>query len=205
VITARSGKEVNTKGDQPPHAVAIDAWWNAVLAGGGGEPHPVHDDDLNASIRHGVLRLAGTLPTEEDRKELLAKADAFVGHGIDKVDARRLKVVQQKDKPGILEQTLIATFRSRDVAALARDYLVGIRRLKAKRLEILDRGDADTVGGLVPEDFADDVKNAVTAGEAVLVVCVDETDAFKVREMLAEDTRSRRTVCTPPVPAAGRR
>ena len=34
------------KGERPPDVVAIDAWWNAVLAGGVDEPHPVHGDDL---------------------------------------------------------------------------------------------------------------------------------------------------------------
>lgn len=29
------------KEEQTPVAVAIDAWWNAVLAGGVDEPHPV--------------------------------------------------------------------------------------------------------------------------------------------------------------------
>jgi hypothetical protein len=53
----------------------------------------------------------------------------------------------------------------------------------------------------VPEDFVSKVEKAFTDGEAVLVARVDETEAFKVREMLAEDTRSRWTVATPPIPA----
>jgi hypothetical protein len=186
------------RGEQPPNSVAIDAWWKAVLAGGVDEPHPVHGDDLKVSIRHGVLSLAGTLQTNEDKKELLDKARAHVGHGIDKVDAKRLKVVKRTEKSGILEQTLVAAFPNRDVAELARKYLVDFRRLKAKQLEILDRGQEDRVRRLVPESFISDVKKAFNAGEAVLVLRVDETDAFKVREMLAEDTRSRWTVATPP-------
>lgn len=190
------------KGNQPPDTVATNAWWNAVLAGGVDGPHPVHGDDLKVAIRHGVLRLVGRLQTEEDKKELLAGAGAYIGHGIDKVDSKRLKVVKRTEKPGILEQTLIATFPNRDVAELARKYLVDFRRLKAKQLEILDRGQEDKVRRLVPEGFMSDVQKAFKAGEAVLVLRVDETDAFKVREMLAEDTRSRWTVSTPPIAAA---
>ena len=189
------------KGEQTPDAVAIDAWWNAVLAGGVDEPHPVYGDDLKVSIRHGVLRLAGTLPTE-DREELLNRAGAFVGHGIQAVDAKRLKLVKSTEKAGILEQTLIAGFRDRDVAELARDYLVGIRRLKAKELEVLGGEQGAKARRLVPEDFVSRVERAFADGEAVLVARVDETEAFKVREMLAEDTRSRWTVATPPTPAA---
>jgi hypothetical protein len=193
------------KGEPTPDVVAIDAWWNAVLAGGVDEPHPVHADDLKVSIRHGALRLLGTLPTEDDKNELLTRGRDFVGHGIDRIDARRLKVAKPKEKPGILEQTLIATFRNRAVAELARKYLVEIRRLKAKQLEILGRGQEDEARRLVPEGFVSDIGKALGAGQAVLVVRVDETEAFKVREMLAEDTRSRQTVATPPVAVAGKR
>jgi hypothetical protein len=189
------------KGDQAPDAVAIDAWWKAVLAGGVDEPHPVHDDDLKVSIRHGTLRLAGTLPTDEDKAELLERGRDFVGHGIDRLDAKHLKVAKRKDKPGILEQTLIAAFRNREVAELTRDYLVGIRRLRAKQLEILDRGQEDRARRIVPAEFVDNVQRALKSGDAVLVVRVDEIDAFKVREMLAEDTRSRWTVAAPPTPS----
>lgn len=193
------------KGEQPPDTVAIDAWWNAVLAGGVDEPHPVHGDDLKVSIRHGVLRLAAALPTEEDKKELLTKARAYVGHGIDKVDAKRVRVVKRTEQPGILDQTLIAAFPNRDVAEIARKYLIEFRRLKAKQLEILDPSQEEKARRLLPEAFMSDVQKAFKAGEAVLVLRIDETDAFKVREMLAEDTRSRWTVTTPPTAAASGR
>ena len=190
------------KGERPPDVVAIDAWWNAVLAGGVDEPHPVHGDDLKISIEHGVLHLAGTLQSQEDRNELLTGARAFVGHGIDEVDARRLKVAKSREKPGILEQTLIAAFRNREVAELARDYLVGIRRLKAKAIEIVDRDHEAKAHRLLSADFMPDVQKAFKHGDVVLVVRVDETEAFKVREMLAQDTRSRWTVATPPARAS---
>jgi hypothetical protein len=189
-------------GQQPPDAVAIDAWWKAIMAGGVDEPHPVYGDDLRISIRHGVLRLVGTMPTEDDKRELLGRAREYVGHGIDKVDARRLKVFERKEKPGILEQTLIADFANRDVAEIARRHLVDIRRLKAKQIEILDRSNEDKTRRLVPADFIGNVDKAFKAGEAVLVMRVDETEAFRVREMLAQDTRSRWTVITPPTPMA---
>jgi hypothetical protein len=196
---------MDKRGEQPADVVAIDGWWNAILAGGVDEPHPVHGDDLEVSIRRGVLHMAGTLPADEDRKELLAKARAFVGHGIDDVDARHLKVIKRKDKAGVLDQTLIAAFRNRDVAEIARSYLVNVRRLKAKQIEILDRAQEDKLRRLVPEGFIGDVQRAFKAGEAVLLLQVDEVDAFKVREMLAEDTRSRWTVAAPPAVAGNGR
>jgi hypothetical protein len=186
------------KGEQTPAAEAIDAWWSAVLAGGVDEPHPVFGDDLRVSIRHGVLHLAGVLATEADRSELLSRARTFVGHGIDAIDDKRLKVATSKELPGILEQTLIAAFRNREVAELAREYLVGVRRLRAKQLDVVDHAQAARAPSLVPEAFMPEVKKAFRHGDAVLVVRVDEIEAFKVREMLAQDTRSRWTIATPP-------
>jgi hypothetical protein len=125
-----------------------------------------------------------------------------VGRGIDGVDAKHLKVLVRKDKPGILDQTLIAAFPNRHVAELARKYLVDVHRVKPKQLEILESGQEDRIGSVVPEDFAGDVRKMLKAGEAVLVLRVDEIETFKVRELLAEDTRSIRTVSTPPTLAA---
>jgi hypothetical protein len=47
-----------------------------------------------------------------------------------------------------------------------------------------------------------DVRKAFDSGRAVLVLRVDETSAFRVRELLAQETRSLWTVATPPTPAA---
>jgi hypothetical protein len=113
-----------------------------------------------------------------------------------------LKVLERKEKPGILDQTLIAAFPNRDVAELARKFLVDIRRVKPKQLDILEPGQEEKAHRLLPEDFAGDVRKAFEAGLAVLVLRLDETEAFKVREMLAEDTRSVWTISTPPTVAA---
>jgi len=53
---------------------------------------------------------------------------------------------------------------------------------------------------MLPEDFLIDVRKAFNAGDAVLVLRVDETDAFKARELLDEETRSLWTISTPPTP-----
>jgi hypothetical protein len=182
------------------HSRLVDAWWDALLAGPTDEPHPVYGDDLEVAIKHGILHLSGELPSEKDRKELLAQARGLVGHGIDRVNAKHLKASNRKDKPGILDQTLIAAFRNREMAEWARKYLVETRRIKPKQVEILDSGREGDLRNLLPEDFAGDVRRAFKAGEAVLVLGVDETEAFKVRKLLDEDTRSRWTVATPPAP-----
>jgi hypothetical protein len=49
-------------------------------------------------------------------------------------------------------------------------------------------------------EFAADVRTGLAAGYGVIVVRVDETDAFEARELMDEDTRSLWTLVTPPVP-----
>ena len=191
------------KGAQPPESSArkVRAWWATILAGLVDEPHPTHGADVDVAFRGGTLRLSGELPTDEDRNQLLREAQEYVGHGIDAVDARQLRVAKRNEKPGILDQTLIAAFADREVAEFARRYLVDSRRINAKHVEILDARHEDQARRLLPEGFMTDVRKAFAAGRAVLILRIDETSAFRVRELLSEETRSLWTVATPPTPA----
>lgn len=191
------------KGLQPPEGSArrVRTWWAAILAGLVDEPHPIHGADVDVAFNGGTLRLSGELPTEAERKQLLDEAREYVGHGIDAFDAKRLKVTKSREKPGILDQTLIAAFADRDVAEFARRYLVDSRRIKAKQVEILDARQEARAQQLLPGDFMKEAHKAFDAGQAILLVRVDETSAFRVRELLAQETRSLWTVATPPTPA----
>jgi hypothetical protein len=184
----------------PDTAGRVEAWWHDVLAGQVDEPHPVHGPDLDVAFKGGVLRLSGELPSEDDRKALLNEAKQFVGGGVDRVDAKRLRVARRKEKRGILDQTLIAAFANRRVAELARDYLIDTRRVEPEQLEILEASQRDKAARLLPEAFLSDVAKAFKAGQAVLILRIDETSAFRVRELLAEETRSLWTISTPPTP-----
>jgi hypothetical protein len=180
-------------------------WWESVLAGQVDDPHPIYGADLDVAFKGGLLRLSGELPSEADRKELLHEAREFVGGAVDKIDAEHLAVTRRKEKAGVLEQTLIAAFPNRDVAELARKYLVESRRVQPKELEILDSSQGEArLRRLLPAQFISDVQKAFKAGDAVLVLRVDETAAFKARELLDEETRSLWTISTPPTPAERR-
>jgi hypothetical protein len=124
-----------------------------------------------------------------------------VGRGVEKINARHLTVAKSREKAGILEQTLIAAFPNREVAEYARRYLVDSRRVEPKQLDILDSHQGEAKARqLLPPAFLSDVQRAFKAGDAVLLLRVDETSAFKVRELLAEETRSLWTIATPPTP-----
>jgi hypothetical protein len=189
---------------QPESAARIKSWWAAVLAGQVDEPHPVHGADLHIAYKGGVLHLSGELVSEADRKELLNEAGEYLDRGVDAVDAKQLTVAKRREKPGILDQTLIAAFPNREVAEFARAHLVDSRRIEPKLAEILDSRQEGTARKLLPAAFMTDVQRAFKAGEAVLILRVDETSAFRVRELLAQETRSIWTIATPPTPSAER-
>jgi hypothetical protein len=197
-------KNMNGVQSQDSTGRRIKSWWASVLAGQVEELHPNHGADLDVAFKGGVLRLSGELASESDRQDLLKEAREYVGRGVDKVDAEHLRVARVKEKPGILDQTLIAAFANRDVAEFARRYLVESRRIEPKALEILDSAQEGKALQVVPQDFAGDVQKALKAGLAVLVLRVDETEAFRVRELLSQETRSIWTVAAPPTPSTGK-
>ena len=179
----------------------LESWWAAILAGQVDTPHPIYGADLDVAFKGGVLRLSGELPSEGDKKELLKQAGEYKGRGVDSIDSKHLLVASSKEKPGILDQTLIAAFPNRQVAEYAGRYLLQSRRVNPKQMEILDSKQEGKAAKVLPEAFLSDVRKAFKAGEALLVVRVDETSAYKARELLDEETRSIWTIATPPSPA----
>lgn len=175
----------------------VDAWWASVLAGDVYEPHPVYGA-LKAHLDGGRLRLSGDLDTEADRSELVRQARERIGHGIDRVDVSRLTVASNKEKPGILNQTLISAFPNREAAEFARAFVLKHSRVAPLQDEIVDSAHSDRLRALLPEEFIDDAGKALGSGEALLIVRVDEIAAFRVRELLEEDTRSTWTIAVPP-------
>jgi hypothetical protein len=178
-------------------AALVNAWWATVLAGNVFEPHPIHGG-LKVRLDGGRLRLSGELESDEDRSQLVRQAREHIGRGIDRVDVSGLTVVSRKEKPGILEQTLISAFPNRDAAEFARAFVIKHSRVVPKQNDIVDPDHADKLRTLIPEDFVRDARQALDAGRWLLILQVDETEAFRVRELLEEDTRSKWTIGIPP-------
>ncbi len=184
---------------EPAGAAAplVTAWWASVLAGDVYEPHPVYGS-LRAHLDGGRLRLSGELENESDRNELVRQARERIGHGIDRVDVARLKVAGNKEKPGVLSQTLISAFPNREAAELARAFVLKHSRVAPLNEEVVDSAHADRLQALLPREFIDDAGKALDSGESVLILRVDEIAAFRVRELLEEETRSEWTIAVPP-------
>ena len=202
--TTRAGRNSAARAAPRTNASAslIDAWWAAVLAGDVSEPHAVFGD-VRVQLRGGLLRLSGELESDADRKELIRQARQRIGHGIDSVDVSGLSAANRRERPGILEQTLISAFPSRDAAEFARDFVIRHSRVVPKLSEIIDPSQAGKLRALMPDDFVLDARKALDGGHALLILTVDETDAFRVRELLDEDTRSEWTMGAPPQLSAG--
>jgi hypothetical protein len=104
---------------------------------------------------------------------------------------------------GILDQTIIAAFASPALAEHALAFMHEHGRLKPKEVAVV-KSARDPVLNRIGE-FAVDVRKALAGGNGILMVWLDEIDAFEARELLDEDTRSRWTVAMPPVPVRSRR
>jgi len=182
---------------QSADASLIDGWWATVLAGDVYQPHPLYGG-LKVRLDGRRLRLSGELESDEDRSELVRQAREHVGRGIDRVDVSDLTVASRHEKPGILEQTLISAFPSRDAAEFARDFVIKLSRVVPKQSDMVDADHVDELSRFVPGDFLKDARKAIDAGDALLILRVDETEEFKVRELLEEETRSQWTIGLPP-------
>jgi len=179
-------------------ASLADAWWASVLAGNVYAPHPIHGPDVKVRLDGNRLRISGELESEEDRTELIRQARERVGHGIDRVDTSDLTLAKRDEQRGILDQTLMSAFPNREAAEYARAFVVEHSRVVPKKDHIVDPDHPDGMTDLVTAGFIPVARKALEKGKALLVLRVDETEAFKVRELLEEDTRSEWTVATPP-------
>jgi hypothetical protein len=187
-------KERRSRPNEPAAAV-VDAWWTGVLAGEAEEPHPIYGERLKVRLKDGRVVMSGEVDSRRDREALIAQAKQKTGH---EVDASALAAVERRERRGVLDQTLMAAFPEADVAELARDLVAQHTRVTPKAQAIIRAGQEDRLRRLLPEEFALDAERVLRKNQALLILRVDETDAFNVRRLLEEDTRSMWTVATPP-------
>ncbi len=180
----------------------VSQWWTKVLAGQTDAPHPVYGETVRVKLHGGVLRLSGEVAFDQQRRSIIGEARRYIGRGLDDIDARRLVVKRPDGMRGVLDQAIIAAFPNPDVAERVLKVLREDSRLNLKEAHLI-KSDRDRVVDRIGE-FVKDVRGALAAGHGVLIVRVDEIDAFEARELLDEDMRSLWTHVMPPVPSRGR-
>jgi hypothetical protein len=177
------------------------AWWTSVLTGQVDAPHPVHGSNLKTQLEGDTLVISGTVATEEDRSAIGAETEHLRGHGIRTVRNELEVVPDVTDQAGLLAQTLVGLFETAELAGFAESYLESHTHVHPKLLQAIapesDDGRAK-LRALLPEAFWSDAEKALEAGQALLIVSVDETEAFSARRLLAEETRSLQTLLLPP-------
>jgi len=185
---------------------SIRAWWTAVLAGQADASHPVHGSNLKTRLEGETLIISGTVATEDDRDRIAGETDHLKGHGISTVRNELEILPDDTDEQDLLIQTLVGIFENAEQAGFARDYLESHPHVHPQLIQAIDsEGGADgraQFRALLPEAFWDEAEKAFEHGQALLILTVDETKAFTARELLADETRSLRTLILPPEAAS---
>jgi hypothetical protein len=185
-------------------ATRVQAWWLSVLAGQVTDSHPVQGTRLKARMEGNTLVLSGAVPSEADRQEIEAEVEHLRDQGVSEVRNELQVVPDQRDQKGLLVQTLMATFETAEQAGFAEGYLEGHAHIRPGLMKVIspESGDASAaaIHAALPDGYWEDAEAALAAGRALLVVTVDETEAFKARELLDEETQSLETLALPPEP-----
>ncbi len=183
------------------------AWWTSVLAGQVDQTYPGPRAHITPRFEESTLVISGTVPSEQERQEILADLEQLVGHGITAYQCDLEVVSESDEEPGLLAQTLVGTFDNEDQARFAASVLESRGQIDANVLQILSPGPSgipdNSVKGLrtlLTEEHLKDIEVALSENHAILVLTVDETQAFQAREILDEETRSLSTVVLPPIP-----
>jgi hypothetical protein len=83
-----------------------------------------------------------------------------------------------------------------------RSFIIQRSRTTPKLQVVVTAEEIDKLRKLLPDDFVEDAQKALHKNRALLILRVDEIDAFDVRRLLEEDTRSTWTLALPPQVAA---
>jgi hypothetical protein len=184
----------------------VSAWWTSVLAGQADQSHPIQGTHVSAHVDGDTLLVRGSVPSQEDLDEIRAEVEHLAGHGVARVQVEVAVEPRNTDEKGLLRQTLVGLFENREQAGFAAGYLEGHGHVARESMLVIEPEQSgeqerrDAVARL-GAPFADDVRRRLEQGQSALVVSVDEVDAFRVRELLDEETRSLETLVLPPQPA----
>ena len=179
----------------------VNEWWDDVLAGESDKPHPNLGDQIRVRLHNDRLALSGQVDSASELQALVAQARARIGHGVNHVDTSGLHVDRRPEQRGVLEQALVAAYSDRATAELAGKLVQQHAQISPHQQAIVDRTNPQRLDGLLPPDFVDDARARIARGDALLILSVDEIDAFKVRGIVEEETRSTWTVAAPPTRA----
>lgn len=173
-----------------------------MLAGDVAARHPIHGDELKVKLDDGRLVLWGEVASKRDRDQLVHEARERIGSGVHEYDVKGLKVRPKEERTGLLSQTMVAAYSHRDTAEVALRFFLEHSRTEPIRAVVVHR--KDQLEAELPPQLVDDAAKQLERGQFLVAVEVDETEAFRARALLEEDTQSTWTIAAPPRAFAGR-
>jgi hypothetical protein len=182
----------------------IDAWWLSVLAGSSAGSHPVMNE-IKARMDGDTVVLSGTVAAERDRDDVEREVRGLQSPLITGVRNEIEVKPTNTEQPGLTTQVVMAFYATAEQAEFAREYLETLDRRTMIDLELAADPSDPSWRALVPPDFHEDVEQALLGERVALIAKADETDAFKLREIIDEETRSLATLVAPPQAVETRR
>lgn len=182
------------------------SWWASVLAGQIEGGHPIHGTALQTKLEGDTLVVSGVVATERDRSDLDDEVQRLVGHGVAAVQNEVTVNQDVAEQPGLLIQRLMATYPNADAAQVAERTVHEHVHIHPHSLEVITPDDIEQATAAMQraltEPYWEDGTDALEAGRSLIIMVVDEVEAFKAREVLDEETRSLETIVLPPEAAA---
>jgi hypothetical protein len=175
----------------------VRAWWVSVLATGRGVDHPVFGARIRAKVKDDVIVVSGVVENPEERGQLFWEAEALEGAGVRGVRVE-VAIDGERETERLLCQTLLTFFAGRLQAEFAQALLEPHPDINLLLSEIMEAPDEPDDSRLLHPRWHEEARLRLAKGQVVLATQVDETHAFRARELLAEETRSLLTVVLPP-------
>ena len=179
-----------------PLAEKVRVWWLGVLSGEPGRDHPVYGSDLRATLRGDILEVSGFVESRNAKEELEREILSLSEGGIRRV---RLKIEVEKvgGDRGVLKQAIMAFYTNPEQAHMGERYLQGHSGVKPTYSEVLDEQSATRVLKELVKKWRRELAVGFGKGKSLLLIEVDEVEAFRATELL-DETNSLEILVLPP-------
>ena len=179
-----------------PLAEKVRAWWLGVLSGEPGRDHPIYGSDLRATLRGDILEVSGFVESRNAKEELEREILSLSEGGIRRVRFK-IEVGELQGDRGVLKQAIMAFYTNAAQAHMAERYLEGHSGVKPTYSEVLDEQSATRVLNELAKEWRRELAVGFGKGKSLLLIEVDEVEAFRATELL-DETNSLEILVLPP-------
>ena len=174
----------------------VRAWWLEVLSGEQGRDHPIYGPNLRAKLSGDVLEVSGLVESKDAEQKLRTEILTLNEGGICQVRFE-VKVVEAQGDRGVLKQTIMAFYTNSAQTRMAERFLEGHPGVTPTRVEVLDEQSVGAVLKELANAWRRELADGFRKGTSLLLVEVDEVEAFRAIELL-DDTKGVEILVLPP-------